>query len=109
MSFRVEVEWPVFQQKFLRNSIICVREDDTGWTFYANEADFIVKTFYPKHADWTDDVNFIQTYFHTAENIIQITKSEDQEEEEYNFEDDSDFDNLEDETEDTEVEDNGQV
>lgn len=76
MSFLVKVEWAVFRTKFLNNPVVFVKEDEDKWSFLTSESNFIIQTDYPKHADPTDDMFFIETYFAGRQNISRVLEIE---------------------------------
>ena len=71
------LDWPVFHQRFLKDGITYVEENESYWAFYAADAPFIIRSIVDKKEDQAENMMFIERYL-SGNNIIKVRQMNDQ-------------------------------
>lgn len=78
----IDIEWNLFQQKYLSKSRIFVIENDADWTLYTNDDIFVIKCIVEKYEDQSENIMFVERYLNNPAitKIIKISEKEEKEE-----------------------------
>lgn len=68
----IEVDWTIFQTKYLPKKEVFVVEYDDRWELFTAHEIWKIKTVVEKYADQSENIMFLERYLHNRPNIIKV-------------------------------------
>lgn len=80
----ININWVLFQTKYLTTNRIFIIENDADWTLYTSDDIFVIKCVVEKYADQTENIMFVERYL-THPGIMKILSISETDEEKEEF------------------------